>query len=511
MNERHSHRGMVEARVSALRRLAAQDVVPAVQDAVLRSNTGAEVTLQREVLGLEWLGIKQPFRLRLQAGVPLRGMATTRRPRLRHLAWACLVLGGVPFDARSFASVASRRGALALLGIGTPLFPAGSGRAAAAEGMDEGPTEADVSLMQSALSSVRKLGDFPSKAALGQAEAELTELLRRWRRLPVAPNEVPALLRRRAFVRLRAQRPQEAQADLVEALQLCEASKANPLVQFDEMPKVLVARGNVLRALEQWDSAVADYDRAADLFGEPLEDLELLEGRAKAKVGQQQPLAAAEDFEAAAALLRSAGRRPEAEIQAEKAAVALLAAQELAKAEVCFVDVIRRCVGLLSKDVGLLQRVVQADSDARMAMVAISWHKGDIEVAETYWRDGCDRLNILADEASKNLALGFADGDVYNCTRYSSDGEWIRRVQGWPSEAIGWFQDFLQNRPGNAPPEGYLQDLSSGKRPGEGSTLMDLALASDAFRRTDPVADLQRNLQRQPELDRQRQTAEFQR
>ena len=44
---------------------------------------------------------------------------------------------------------------------------------------------------------------------------------------------------------------------------------------------------------------------------------------------------------------------------------------------------IRRTVGLLSKDMGLLQRVVQADSDARMAMVAITWHNGDAERAET--------------------------------------------------------------------------------------------------------------------------------
>ena len=27
--------------------------------------------------------------------------------------------------------------------------------------------------------------------------------------------------------------------------------------------------------------------------------------------------------------------------------------------------------------------VVQADSDARLAMVAIAWHKGDVEIAET--------------------------------------------------------------------------------------------------------------------------------
>ncbi|CAE7205698.1 unnamed protein product, partial [Symbiodinium pilosum] len=133
----------------------------------------------------------------------------------------------------------------------------------------------------------------------------------------------------------------------------------------------------------------------------------------------------------------------------------------------------------------------------------------DVEVAETYWRDGCDRLNILANEAQgKNLALGFADGDVYNCTRYASDFDWVRKVQGWPEQAVGWFRDFLQNRPGDPPRESYLQDLMAGKKPGEGSTLMDLALATDAFRRSDPLADLQKNLQRQPELDRQRQSAE---
>ncbi|CAE7320656.1 eef1akmt3, partial [Symbiodinium microadriaticum] len=58
---------MVEARVSALRRLAAQDVVPAVQDSGVVYACSREVTLQQEVLGLEWLGIKRPFRLRLQA------------------------------------------------------------------------------------------------------------------------------------------------------------------------------------------------------------------------------------------------------------------------------------------------------------------------------------------------------------------------------------------------------------------------------------------------------------
>ena len=147
-------------------------------------------------------------------------------------------------------------------------------------------------------------------------------------------------------------------------------------------------------------------------------------------------------------------------------------------------------------------------------------------------------MNILADEASgKNLALGFADGDVYNCTRppvrlgsgfrirfltfcgrcslpkwrlsrYASDFSWLREARGWPSEAVAWFSDFLSNRPGVAPRESYVQDLMAGKRPGEGSTLMDLAIATDVFRRSDPVADLQRNLERGPQLERERSRAE---
>eukprot|EP00435_Cladocopium_sp_Y103_P033611 s1703_g8.t1 len=311
------------------------------------------------------------------------------------------------------------------------------------------------------------------EAALSNAEDELTALLARWRRFEpgqVAPNELPAILRNRAAVKLRGNRAQDCQpssmyqdslkldfffggsttpkfgllealADLDEALELCKKAKSDQLVQYDEMPKVLIARGGALRALRRYSEAVKDYDLAAELFGEP--DLEQLSGRAQAKVGLQEPAAAAEDFDAAAELLRAAGRRPEAEIEAERAA-------DLSPAEEAFAGVIRRSVGLLSKDMGLLQRVVLADSDARMAMTAISWHKKQPEIAEAFlgtfgaqkpprfgWKiphkalAKIDRLTILADEATgKNLALGFADGDVYNCTRYASDSTWIREVRG---------------------------------------------------------------------------------
>ena len=44
-----------------------------------------------------------------------------------------------------------------------------------------------------------------------------------------------------------SQPSQEALADLDEALQLCKRAAKDPLVQYDELPKVLVARGGALR------------------------------------------------------------------------------------------------------------------------------------------------------------------------------------------------------------------------------------------------------------------------
>ncbi|CAJ1429831.1 unnamed protein product [Effrenium voratum] len=60
----------LDARVAALRRLASEDVVPAVQELVLLSSSG-EVVLQKEAPGLGGLvGLRRPFRLRLEAGLP---------------------------------------------------------------------------------------------------------------------------------------------------------------------------------------------------------------------------------------------------------------------------------------------------------------------------------------------------------------------------------------------------------------------------------------------------------
>lgn len=365
------------------------------------------------------------------------------------------------------------------------------------------PSRSDVGVLQGAMLAVERMGDYPSKASLQTAEERMSEALARWKAIESpAPAELAAIFRKRAFVRRKAGNLEAALKDLDEAASICRRSKNAEEVQYEELPKVLVARAQLHVEQRRWSQALQDFDEAAESLGEPLEDVELLSGRAyvRQKIGGEDQLsAAAADYAASADLLRRVGKRPLAEPQAEYAAIALLGAGKarLDDAEKGLCEVIQNSVGQMSKDVAVLQRVVIADTDARMAMAAIAWHKGNAEIAETYWRDGCERIDILATEArGPKLGIGYPDGDIYDCDRYRDNPTWIREVRDWPAEVVAWFQDFLKNRPGTAPRDSYVQDLMTGRRPGDGSTLVDVALATDLFRRSDPMRDIQTNLQR---------------
>jgi len=350
---------------------------------------------------------------------------------------------------------------------------------------------------------VRRLGGFPSRTALADADGKLSEVLTRLRAPGGATSaaEVSSLLRQRAQVRLASGSEGDALRDLDDALEICRGSFKQSAVQFEEMPQVHIARAEIYARQARLELAVRDLDAAAELLGEPLEDIELVRDRGRVRKRLGRNADAAEDFGAAAELLRRVGRRPEAEIEAELQAVALLAAGQVEAAEQGLVDVIRRCVGLLSEDVALLQRVVIADSDARLLMAAIAWHSGREEIAETYWRDGCDRIDILKDEAgTKRQVVGYPFGDVYGCVRYTNSS-WLTIERLWPESAVGWLQEFLSNRPAKPPRDSYVQDLMVGRRPGDGSTLVDLAIATDVFRRANPVEDLQANMERSGMLD----------
>lgn len=360
---------------------------------------------------------------------------------------------------------------------------------ALAEEIGATTSEDDIRLLRAAQSAFNKVGDFPSKASLLEADVELTAVLRRSQELGsvVSPSQVPAILRKRSFVRLRGpEGTQAALRDLNEAMRICEPLLNDASVRYEEMPKLYVARAEALALEHQWKPSLDDFDAAAELLGEPLENAPLLSGRAGVKQRLMKFAAAADDYDAAATVLRSTGYRAEAEIEAERAGIALLSAGlgRLKEAEERLCGVIRRTIGLMSEDVALLQRVVIADSDARMAMAAIAWHQGRAEVADTYWRDGCARLNILEKEAQgEKLIIGFPNGETYGCSRYVSDLAWLSYQKGWPGDAIAWLQDFLRNRPSEPPRASYAQDLQVGRRPGDGSTFIDLMIATDALRR----------------------------
>jgi len=139
----------------------------------------------------------------------------------------------------------------------------------------------DVELLQGALSSVRKIGDFPSKSALADADAQLTAALARWqeRKDAVLPSEVSAILRKRADVRLQIGSVDGALKDLGDALQLCQKSMNYSSVKYEEMPNVLMTRAEVLSTQDKWDQALKDFDLAAELLGEPLEDVDSCKAR----------------------------------------------------------------------------------------------------------------------------------------------------------------------------------------------------------------------------------------
>lgn len=333
------------------------------------------------------------------------------------------------------------------------------------------PPEEDLADLRGAMTAVNRIGDFPSRVSLQEAEDRLTKCLERWRARgdAASPEEVSSILRFRSIVRRRAGEKTGADDDLRAALAELQRLGPAALARSEEPPRVYMARGEAAAGEGRWEDALADFDKTAELLGEPLEDPHLSSARGDARRHTGDPEGAAADFEASAAMYKKIGSKPEAEIEAEHAAVALLGAkkpdlQEVAKR---LNGVIRRTIGLTSPDVGILQKVVLADVDARALMAAVSWKQSRTEVAETYWRDMCARLDALVDDAlTKQGTAGFRYGTTFRCDRYFTDQKWLLEDCGWPATAVVWLQDFLTHRTG-PPRQSYLDDLALGIPPGE--------------------------------------------
>jgi len=350
--------------------------------------------------------------------------------------------------------------------LGSGLLPLGSAHAA------EEPSQEDIKALQMAFSAVRRLGDFPSRTSLTEAEDRLTDSLTRWRQRPggAGPaDEVSAILRTRALVKLRSGAAEAALSDLDAALD--ELKRLPKGSTSDEPPRVWMARGEALVARRSWKEALESYDTSAELMGEPIEDPNLFSERGSVKRRLGDFVGAVADFDAAEECFRRVGARIEAEIEAEKAGVCVIGTDAWDTAGDRLNGVIRRTIGLLSKEVKILQQVVIADVDARVAMAALSWHRGREEVAEAYWRDACLRLDALVDDAQNPQkgqgVAGFPDGELFRCDRYSTDAAWVQEVCGWPAAPMQWLKSFFEERRSGPPRASYMQDLEQGIPPGE--------------------------------------------
>jgi len=339
--------------------------------------------------------------------------------------------------------------------------------------------EDELQLMR-AVSAFRKLGDFPSKAALQNADNELTTRLDRMRERggPSMAERLAAGLSMRGAVRFRSGNADAAMKDIAESLTFVDKMTETQKGVSEVPSQVYAIRGEITAAMGKLNEGLKDYDKAVELLEElgPIEDPDLLIGRAKLRRKLGLYREASTDYGDADVILRRVGQKPLAVLEAEKSGIVLVGAGEEALDEAVerLSTVIRSTIGMLSDDIPLLQRVVLADCDARIAMAGLMWRKKQPDAAESYWRDANARLDKLVEEATKEkLTIGFPDGKTYTASRYATDKDWLVQDRLWPENLVEYLQTFLAERSGETPPQDFLLDLSIGRKPGEGSTIVE--------------------------------------
>jgi len=347
-------------------------------------------------------------------------------------------------------------------------------------GMAALPMDDDELQLIRTMTAFRKLGDFPSQSALKEADAQLTTRIERMtqRGGPAMAERLAAGTSMRGLVRYRSGKTKEAFADIAESFKMLDKMTASQKEMSEVPAQVWAIRGQIKASMGDFKEALSDYDKSVALLEDlgPVEDSDLLvlRGKVRRKLGLYRE--AASDFGDAAVILKRIGARPLAVLEAERGGIVLAGAGAEAEEEAVqrLSTVISSTIGLLSDDIPLLQQVVLADCDARIAMAAIRWHQGQPDLAESYWRDANARLNKLVEEAVKGkLTIGFPNGQTYNSSRYINDEAWLTEDRLWPGVLVGYLKTFIEQRTGQEPPQDYLLDLSIGRMPGEGSTLVE--------------------------------------
>lgn len=271
-----------------------------------------------------------------------------------------------------------------------------------------------------------------------KAEELFTEVIERWRKQGRPPGDIAQMLIYRAKARF--ERNELAQGELKPLL---EASVVDftegiagmkndarlPAVledgraAYQEYPDAYVRRGLAFEGLAQWQKAVEDYSTAIDLWG-GVNDASLADvkgvgvnpfvlnfrGNALSRLGKYDE--AVGDYKIAQALFSAIRDKAGLGTSLVNEALAHFGAGETEEAERLLKSAVRR--------------TPMRSVDARVALVAVNWARGDQKEAESQWEYACNKSRE-------------------GCAEFK-DLTFVRDIRRWPPALVEAFEGFLRKK-----------------------------------------------------------------
>ena len=264
-------------------------------------------------------------------------------------------------------------------------------------------------------------------------------------------DEAFASLEMRARTAYRAKRLDEAYALLTELHELEPGDG-----------QWLERRAQCLVDLKRFEEAIRDFDAAVALYEPEYRSLGLLSNRALAYEGLSDWRSALRDYDEVVRLSSAINRAPPYVLNSRGNALCALGAYEEAlesyrlatetfqkSRNLSGAIYARSNAALMLAELGredeaisefeAVARRAAGSIDARAALAAIRWSRGEVAEAETTWNWACEKINSgVLTEGGPAL-----DG----CALYR-DEDWLRRIRRWPPSMVDKQMRFVRLQSG---------------------------------------------------------------
>ena len=353
------------------------------------------------------------------------------RARLAPAVPAALARDAEPRRRLGADAAATRRAA--------PRASSPSGGAPASASPPTPPTPSQVRRRGALLGAALSLGLGAPTAARSPARAAATPIT----------DEAFAELEMRARTAYRAKRLDEAYALLTELHEL-----------EPEVGQWLERRAQCLVDLKRFSDAIRDFDAAVNLYEPEYKSLGLLSNRALAYEGLSDWNGALRDYDEVVRLSNAVDRAPPYVLNSRGNVLCSLGRYEEAlesyrlatetfqkSRNLSGAIYARSNAALMLAELGredeaiaefeAVARRAAGSIDARAALAAMRWSRGEVEEAETTWNWACEKINSgVLTEGGPAL-----DG----CALYR-DEDWLRRIRRWPPSMVDKQMRFVRLR-----------------------------------------------------------------